>query len=249
MIDFGIGGLSIAKVLLQEIPKSRMTYFSDTGSIPYGKLSAEDLQARLQKVFSYLLNLQVDAIVVACHAASTAVAGKTEIQTCPLFEVITPTRKWMSESAHKRIGIIGGVRTVESKLYENIPGKEIRAQSCQPLSIIIEAGQQNLPSFSIQLQKLLQVYVDSPVESLVLACTHYPAIQNEIQKLLPTSEVIDPAQLIVAKILNHFNIQKENLPHIADKDCYVCTGDRELMKRSALLGFDWKINVVKEVVL
>lgn len=237
-IDWGIGGLSVLREIQKRTPV-RATYVSDSGFTPYGKLSKQDLRLRLFKIFSFLKEKNIDAIVVACNAASTAILDVTDFEGVPIYNVITPTLNALKQSQDKRLGVIGGDRTVESRVYSQAlqtTERLVFEQSTQPLSALIELGKVSEDDVLADLQTLLAPLVAHEIDSLVLACTHYPAISPVIEKNYPQWKLIDPAVYVADELSSH--LQSSQSVGLAS---YFTSGSREEMISAAQKAFGHRI--------
>jgi glutamate racemase len=214
----------------------RFTYISDSGYIPYGKTPALQLRARIETIFeSAVQTFGVDGLVIACNAASTVFMSQRQCMRMPLYNVIQPTVDFMRASRFNDIGIIGGVRTIESAVYSKGIGHSqmVREVSAQPLSALIEDGLVSGPIVTSVLRRILAPFIEDSVEALVLACTHYPAAAPTISCLLPGVALIDPAEILAQEMAYvEFGVGMGN---------FVTTGDPERSRCSARLAFGMEI--------
>jgi glutamate racemase len=194
--DWGIGGLGFYKTLRAERPDLNTVYIGDQGAVPYGRLSAAELAARLSQVRQAFVSFGVTRMVVACNAASTVLEKMCPLPTIQMTGVIAPTLAYLREQPYACVGVIGGERTIESGAY-SLPlqkwGKNVRAQVTQPLSGLIECGAAYAPETLALLTDLLLPL--RGVDALVLACTHYIVLGDAIAERLPGVPLIDPAAL------------------------------------------------------
>ena len=140
IIDWGIGGVSIYKLIKQHMRRVPVTYFSDTGETPYGKMSRRELSFRLDNVIEYLKKRGVTHVVIGCNAASTAIDDLKD-HALPIFGVIQPAVRLTARSRPRLLGLIGGKRTVVSGAHRRAFGERgisIRQRIAQPLSAFIE---------------------------------------------------------------------------------------------------------------
>lgn len=204
IVDWGIGGLGVIRELranytYNPAKNPSILYFSDTGSTPYGMLSAKDLEARLRNVISFLRGRGASKIFFACNAASTALPRLSDLDDvsgviAPTLERITKNRK------SERIAIIGGRRTILSGVYATTlraRGFEVAQRIAQPLSGMIERGEQRSPQFEKEVRAILRGTHDC--DALLLACTHYPAAMPVFEKCF-RGHVIDPLPAIARSL-------------------------------------------------
>lgn len=198
MLDWGIGGLSVYRALRDQGSTADVLYFSDSGTTPYGKLSRESLRARLAEIAGWFHQRQITRVLVACHAASSALApdpvsGMELFDKVALQSIIPSARRAVARSGARRVGVIGGVLTIQSKVYEQtLAGLERHVQyhSAQPLSAYVEAGALDTPAVEQEVSRLLAQF-DS-IEALLLACTHYPALTPVFKQIAGNLELLDP---------------------------------------------------------
>ena len=201
IIDWGIGGVSIYKLIKQQIGDVPITYLSDTGVTPYGKMSRPDLVSRLNAVVKFLKSRGLTHIVIGCNAASTAIPLLTDHRV-PVAGVIEPAVELTEKLKPARLGLIGGRRTVVSGVYRRAfaaRGIAVQQRIAQPLSGLIESGDVGSEKLQSEAARIL-----APLRNcshILLACTHYPAIAPILQAIVsPGTEFIDPASALVGKV-------------------------------------------------
>lgn len=224
IFDSGIGGLTLAHVVTQLLPKENFIYFGDTAHLPYGDKSTAAIQAYSVKICEVLLRHKVKAILIACHSASAAAfelvreyAGSKAI----VVNVIDPVVNFLgTHYPNGNIGLIGTRQTVGSNVYQkkidNLDkGITLNAMATPLLAPMIEEGFfNNNISYHI-VHEYLNSSQLSNIDALVLACTHYPLIKTDIADFYGGKiPVIDPAELVVRylkKLLEEKGlINKEN---------------------------------------
>lgn len=243
IIDWGIGGISIYKLIRGEI-KMPITYFSDTGVTPYGKMSRSELPSRLDGVIEYLKNGGVTHVVIGCNAASTAI-GSLADQGIPVLGVIESAVARTASLKPTALGLIGGRRTVVSGVYRRAfaeHGINIHQRIAQPLSGMIESGDVASPRLREAATHIL-----APLRNcshILLACTHYPAIQGVLSEFVSsTTRFIDPAAALMPAI------RRWNLKANEGRDDFLTTGDPSAMKRAARAAFGVSIPSAKHIDL
>lgn len=185
VFDSGIGGLTVLKTLITKYPHNEYIYFGDTLNVPYGNKSKEELLNLAIKDIDFLISKQVDIIIIACGTiSSTHYQYLLTKYQLPIYDIISPTIKYLNNSNWKRIGIIATHNTINSHIFKNNLTKityEIETPKLVPL---IENNDTN------QLQETIDAYLNpykDKIDCLVLGCTHYPIIINEINKSLNSS--------------------------------------------------------------
>jgi glutamate racemase len=235
ILDWGIGGLGFFRLLREQRPRVPITYLSDSGEIAYGKLGSRQLTERLQVIVPFLQKHGVTRLVVACNAMSTVLplAENRDPRSFPMIGVISPTIDFVRTTDLRRIGIVGGRRTILSGSYRRpltASGKIISQRIAQPLSALIETGRVKTPGFARTLHKIAAPL--RKADALVLGCTHYSAAVDLFQRVLPDAKIIDPASLTLSWVLKHWR-----LPPASGPDVFITTGSAEEMKRSARIAF------------
>lgn len=239
IIDWGIGGISVYKLIKERVPGAGVLYFSDTGATPYGKMARGELASRLDLVIEFLKSKGMTRLMIGCNAASTAI-GELEGHGIRIDGVIEPAVEAAAKLKPARLGVIGGRRTVVSGVYRRAfaaRGIEIDQRIAQPLSGLIESGDTSSDVLRGEAKRIL-----SPLKNcshILLACTHYPAIETLLRDYVsPSTKFIDPAAAVVRK-LGKINSVGE--------DRFLTTGDARQMKRSAKLAFGVEIDEIKKV--
>jgi glutamate racemase len=195
VLDWGIGGYGFARLLPAEVG---YTYLSDSGFTPYGRVPATDLRRRIEQVARFFSARGVTHLVVACNAASTVVPRARFPAGLRVTDVLSHGVR-ASLSATGTLGVVGGVRTIRSGAYTRplrAAGRRVRSRVAQPLSAHIERGDLEGPGLEADLGAILGPLVG--VDTLVLACTHYPAIRDAFSRFVPGAALLDPAPAVLA---------------------------------------------------
>lgn len=243
IIDWGIGGISVYNHVKTYFPETPVMYFSDTGFTPYGKTSKNELVERLNAVIVYLKSKGVTHLVIGCNAASTAIPF-LDNNGVIIEGVIESAVELAAKMKPKKLGLIGGRRTVVSGVYRKkfaMRGIKLYPRIAQPLSALIESGDISSPKLHSEASKILK-----PIKNcshLLLACTHYPAISDVIKTIVsPETVLIDPAEELIK------TIAVWDLP-ANGKDIFLTSGDAGQMKISAFNAFGTKIEKVEKVTI
>lgn len=243
IIDWGIGGISVYKQIKTQLGDVPIIYFSDTGAIPYGKMSRLELVVRLDLVIEFLYSQGVTHLIIGCNAASTAIPFLNH-EKVKIEGVIESAVNFVKKQNPQRLALIGGKRTVLSGVYkrefaEN--GIKIKQRIAQPLSALIESGDTTSKKLREEVKKIV-----SPIKNsshILLACTHYPAITDVIKDFIsPHTILIDPAGELV-KVVKKWNLTS------GGKDIFYTTGDAKTMQKSARNAFNVDIRAVKKVTI
>lgn len=237
IIDWGIGGVSIYKLVKEQLGVP-VTYFSDTGVTPYGKMARSELAGRLDTVISFLKSRCVTHLVIGCNAASTAIPYLKD-QGVKIEGMIDNAIAATIRYKPTRLGLIGGRRTVLSGGYRKgfaRHGLKVEQRIAQPLSGLIESGDISSDKLRGEASRIL-----GPIRNcshILLACTHYPAIVPVLKQFVSANaEFIDPAGSLVQKIRG-WELDK------GGEDEFLTSGDPGSMKRSARMAFGVEIGTV-----
>lgn len=218
VFDSGVGGLTVAKELQRLMPNEDIIYFGDTKHLPYGEKSREAIAGYSAQITKFLMEQNCKAIVIACNTA-TANALK-EIQdvvgNCAfLFDVINPVAEKVAYTIHQEVGVIATKATVGTGLYR----KSIRKHNkyinvhelATPLLVpAIEEGFSNHPITKAILANYLSNKKLQGIETLILGCTHYPLLTNEIKQYYGGNVKIVDSPAIVASQVKHI-LEKNHL--------------------------------------
>ena len=253
IFDSGIGGLTVARAVKQELPGEHIIYFGDTAHLPYGDKSTAAIQAYSIKITQMLLNQGCKLILIACNSASAAgyeLVSEYVGNSAKVLNVIDPVIDYLRENYQgKTVGLIGTKQTVNSKVYEQkvqALNKNISLQAlATPLLVpMIEEG-----FFTGDIsKKIIRKYLRDPwlqdMEALILGCTHYPLIKKSILKYYgPMVEVID-SSVIVARALKGF-LEFHNLinKHPGGKDHFMVSDFTDSFQASTRMFFGEKIKL------
>ena len=191
IMDWGIGGLSVYKTF----PGDDVLYFSDSGYTPYGRLERTELRDRLSAVARFYKLHGVSEVRVACNAASSALDADEENFEGVKFSSILPAGvAAVRASEAKRVGVIGGLLTINSGLYQKRLAsidKQFSFAPAQPLSALVERGALSGEEVERAVGDVLSALGD--VDAILLACTHYPALSAVFKTLAHEVELLDPA--------------------------------------------------------
>jgi glutamate racemase len=236
VFDSGVGGLTVARAIIDQLPDEDMIYVGDTGNGPYGPLTIAQIRFHALAIMDDLVARGVKALVIACNTASSAcLRDARERYDVPVVEVILPAvRRAVATSRSGRIGVIGTQATVTSRAYQDAfaaaRDTEITAVACPRFVDFVErgvtSGRQVLGLAEGYLEPLQQAGVDT----LVLGCTHYPLLSGLIQLAMGDNVTLVSSAEETAKDLLRVLTEQDLLrPHDASAATRVfeATGDPE----------------------
>jgi glutamate racemase len=187
VFDSGVGGLTVARSIIDQLPAENLIYVGDTANGPYGPLPLAQIRAHALTIMDDLVDRGVKALVIACNTASSAcLRDARERYEVPVIEVILPAvRRAVATTRNGRIGVIGTQATVSSRAYQDAfaaaVGTEITAVACPRFVDFVERGVTTGRQVLGLAQGYLGVLQHAEVDTLVLGCTHYPLLSGLIQ--------------------------------------------------------------------
>ncbi|MBS1764686.1 MAG: glutamate racemase [Bacteroidetes bacterium] len=226
IFDSGIGGLTVAAAIHKLLPEEQLIYFGDTAHVPYGDKSEELIRTYAERITNFLLNeKKCKAIVIACNTASAAAYSLLRDRykgAVPVINVIDPMiEAVIADDEIKSVGIIATKTTISSGVYQEKfsrrkPSLIYHALPTPLLAGMIEEGFYNNNISTAILEQYLSYPPFQDIDGLVLACTHYPLIKNEINTYFNGKvKLFDSAQVVAARL--QWILQKENL--LSEKRC------------------------------
>lgn len=219
LFDSGVGGLTCLKTLIEQFPGHKYVYLGDTARLPYGTKSQETIKNYTLQNIETLKSLDVDVIISACHSASSAILLQKIRCEIPLFEVITPACKSVASLAGP-VGIMATAATVKSDIYSKVihqfsPQISVEQQACPLLVSLVETGWIDDPITNLVIQRYLKPLLDAHVESIILGCTHFPALIKQMTNVAgPKIKLIDPALLLAESLRPLLAEQSQLKPQI-----------------------------------
>jgi glutamate racemase len=194
VFDSGVGGLTVARAIIDQLPHESLLYVGDTAHSPYGPKPIAEVRQFALDVMDDLVAQGVKALVIACNTASAAMLrdARERYAGIPVVEVIQPAvRAAVRQTRNKRVGVIGTVGTVKSLAYEDAfaaaSDLKIFAAACPRFVEFVEAGVTSGAELFATAESYLQPLKDAEVDTLVLGCTHYPLLAGAIQYVMGES--------------------------------------------------------------
>ncbi|MCR5684129.1 MAG: glutamate racemase [Lachnospiraceae bacterium] len=187
--DSGMGGLTVVKELMQQLPGEQIIYYGDTARVPYGDKSKETVAGYARQITGFLVSKGVKAIIVACNTVSALALDdlKSEFDL-PIIGVVKPGAKAAAEATRtNRIGVIATRATIGSGIYEDFlhrtnPRIRVFAKACPLFVPLVEEGWIDDEITDLIIHRYLDEITAEGIDSLVLGCTHYPLLKARIQQ-------------------------------------------------------------------
>jgi len=191
VFDSGVGGLTVAREIMRQIPEERIVYFGDTARVPYGSKSKDTIVRYSRQIIRFLKTKGVKAIVIACNTASAyaleAVQAECDI---PVIGVINAGARAAVQATHNgKIGVIGTEGTVGSGIYTEVmkklrPGIEVVGKPCPLFVPLVEEGLLHDSVTDEIASRYLSELKGKYIDTLVLGCTHYPLLRSTLRRLM-----------------------------------------------------------------
>ncbi len=245
LLDSGVGGLTVAKEIMRQMPKERIIYIGDNARCPYGPRPREEIQDFTWDLVKFLLNQKIKMLIIACNTATAAalvdIKAKLDI---PVLGVINPgARAAIKATKNKSIGVIGTIATIESGAYELAlksihPYVKVTSLACPKFVPIVESCEWNSRTANKIIDETLTPFKQSDIDTLVLGCTHYPLIYNSIHEVMgPNVKIISSGEETAREasvVLHHNNLMMDQFSTINHQ--FFTTGSRSRFKQIAQ---DW----------
>lgn len=191
VFDSGVGGLTVAREIMRQIPNEKIVYFGDTARVPYGNKSKETVTRFSRQIVRFLQTYQVKTIVIACNTASAYALDELEKETdIPIIGVVKPGAKEASNvTKNGRIGVIATQATIGSHIYSQYINEinhavTIYEKACPLFCPLVEEGLWEDPVTDEIARRYLTELIDIDIDTLILGCTHYPLIRSTVERIM-----------------------------------------------------------------
>lgn len=191
VFDSGVGGLTVAREIMRNLPGERIVYFGDTARVPYGSKSRETVLRYSRQIVRFLKTRQVKAIVVACNTASALALDAIEQEIdLPILGVVKPgARMAVSVTKNKRIGVIATESTIHSNLYPTLiaqadPEITVFGKACPLFVPLVEEGWAHDPVTEEVARRYLAGLLEKEIDTLIMGCTHYPLLRSLLREIV-----------------------------------------------------------------
>ena len=191
VFDSGVGGLTVAREIIRQLPNERIVYFGDTARVPYGSKSPETIIRFSRQIVRFLQTQEVKAIVIACNSASACALDVLEEEVeLPIIDVVRPGAKTALEATHNgKIGVIATEATIRSNIYkryieEHDTSVNVVGKACPLFVPLVEEGLWEDPVTDEIAGRYLAELIDIDIDTLILGCTHYPLIRSTLGRIM-----------------------------------------------------------------
>lgn len=201
VFDSGVGGLTVVREIIRQLPDENIVYFGDTARVPYGSKSPKTVIRFSEQIIRFLKTKQVKAIVIACNTASAlaldTVRDKFDV---PILGVVSPgARAAVAVTQKQKIGVVGTDATVRSGVYTQVihrmdPQIQVIEKACPLFVPLVEEGFKE----HVVTQEIIEYYLESlratDIDAMILGCTHYPLLRSRIRAYMGEEiQIVNPA--------------------------------------------------------
>jgi glutamate racemase len=252
ILDSGVGGLTVAKEVMRQLPLEKIVYFGDSLRAPYGPRQPEEVRSFTLQIVQHLLQYRPKMIVIACNTATAvAIDDIRRLVDIPVIGVIHPgARAAIKTTRNGIVGVIGTEGTIRSRAYEKAlksisPNLEIIGISCPQFVPLVEQGlSEHEDTFQI-VSKSLEQLRHSMIDCLILGCTHYPFLSSVISNVVgPDVALISSAEETareISTVLYHKGLLEKTVHSPVHQ--FLCSGDPNLFRRIAQQWLDEQIRI------
>ena len=218
VFDSGVGGLTVAREIMRQIPNEKIIYFGDTARVPYGSKSKETVTRFSKQIVRFLQSHQVKTIVVACNTASAYALDELEKEIeIPIIGVLKPGAKTAAEvTKNGRIGVIATEATIGSQMYTKYIRElnkqvTIYGKACPLFVPLVEEGLWQDPVTDEIAKRYLTELIDIDIDTLILGCTHYPLIRSTLGRIMGEKVTLVNPAYETARELKELLVEKNIL--------------------------------------
>lgn len=237
VFDSGVGGLTVAREIMRQIPNERIIYFGDTARVPYGSKSKETVTRFSEQIVRFLNTFHVKTIVVACNTASAYALEELEKESdIPVIGVVKPGAKSASEvTRNGKVGVIATEATIGSHIYSEYiknlnPSITIYEKACPLFVPLVEEGLLEDPVTDEIARRYLSELIDIDIDTLILGCTHYPLIRSTVGRIVGEGvTLVNPAYETARELkqmLEENNLLNEEPPSLGSNKYQFFVSDK-----------------------
>ncbi|NPV92952.1 MAG: glutamate racemase [Firmicutes bacterium] len=248
VFDSGVGGLTVARVLIEKLPEEEILYFGDTANVPYGDKSPEQIVEYGNRISRFLVDQGVKLIIAACNTSSAiSLEAIRKSFPVPVVGVIVPgARRAVKATRSRRVGVLATEAAARSGAFPRTikqldPGVEVITQGCPRLVPLVEAGELEGPKARRICGEYLQPLREGAVDTIILGCTHYPFLLPVLKDITdPGVRYIDPAAETVDEVIDLLKtrdqLSRERERPARHRFCASGPGDSFLVSGRVMVG-------------
>ncbi|HEY3375753.1 MAG TPA: glutamate racemase [Candidatus Aquicultor sp.] len=258
VFDSGLGGLTVVKEIMRQLPNEEIVYFGDTARFPYGPRSTIELRGFVFEIIDFLLSQNVKFVVVACNSASAAALDAAQqYYDIPVIGVIEPGARAAVHATHsRRVGVIGTQATISSGSYVAAiksmdAGVHVHPVACPDLADFVERDETSGEVVETAIRRYLGPLVKAGIDSLILGCTHYPLLAETIASVAGENIKLISSAQETARELQEYLTRKDSLRETATSPCprFYSSGDEDIFKQLGARFLGQAITAVEQVRL
>ncbi|EKN65020.1 glutamate racemase [Neobacillus bataviensis LMG 21833] len=258
VIDSGVGGLTVAKEIIRQLPNERIIYLGDTARCPYGPRSKNEVKKFTWELTDFLLKKNIKMLVIACNTATAAALDEIRKElSIPVLGVINPgARAAIKRTKNYRVGIIGTLGTVKSGAYEKALKSLnsrlfVTSHACPKFVPLVESGEYNGPIAERIVDEALTPILDQNLDTLILGCTHYPLLEPLVKKVMGENVHVissgDETAREISAILQYSGQLDES--EVEPEHEFYTTGSKSLFSKIASQWLGIPVDNVKKIKL
>ncbi len=230
IMDSGVGGLSVWREIVRELPQESTIYIADSKNVPYGPREPDEIYYLAKRLVNFLIDEQAKIIIIACNTITVSCLDRLRVEypNIPIIGTVPVVKKAAEVTQNKKIGILSTTRTAESVYQKELIRKF--AHDCEVTNIgtdslvpLIERGETGGEEVRNILRDVLKPVIETRCDVLALGCTHYPFIEQEIKGILgETVQLLEPSGAI-ARHAKRILIHNNSLASAGDDPDYIFT--------------------------
>ncbi|WP_424766800.1 glutamate racemase [Paenibacillus sp. sgz302251] len=256
ILDSGVGGLTVAKEVMRQLPHEKMVYFGDTARTPYGSRTSDEVVRFTREIVDYLIQFTPKMIVIACNTATAAALEDIRSRVAiPVVGVINPgARAAIGKTMTGCVGVIGTEGTIKSGAYDQAlrelsPHVQIVSKACPGFVPLVEKGNfRSLETYET-VRKSIGHLRSYPIDTLILGCTHYPFLTETISEVMGRNvNLISSADETAREISTILRLKGDlGLGEQMPVHQFFCSGEQHIFKSIAELWLGKQIELTPVV--
>jgi len=260
VFDSGFGGLEILREIVKELPQYNYIYLGDTARVPYGNRSQEQIYDFTKQAVDFLFKRGCHLIILACNTVSSEALSKIQQEYLPehypekkVLGVVVPAVEAAEETKNNRIGVMATHGTIDSNAFERElkkfnPQTKVFQQVCPLLVPAIERGKQDSESTRTLLENYLNPLLEKKIDVLILGCTHYGLLENQIREIVGNEiKIISEGKIVAGKLKDYLERHSE-IENVLTKNSeieFLTTGLSDKFRTLGTIFFGKPINPQK----
>jgi glutamate racemase len=258
IFDSGVGGLTVARAIVDLMPNEDVIYVGDSARGPYGDLDLDLVRSYALEIVQFLAEEGVKIVVIACNTASSAAleAAREQFLGLPIIGVVEPgIHSALQASSNKRIGLIGTRGTIASGAYPNAlraTGKraELFGVACPGLVEFVEEGKTDGAEVEELARSYIDILLEKDIDTLLLGCTHYPLLARVLKRIVGSDVTLvdsaDSTAFAVYQLLASTGMLR--MHQVRSKRRFICSGDTKAFRDAGARFFGPEVDSVERVV-